>query len=80
MGRHAGHRDIEPLQSQRPGDHTNGLALVLEDRPLFDMRFEIGRELAGAIGIVPDVANRRERFARGDAVDIRSRQASSRVS
>ncbi|MNF89318.1 hypothetical protein D3C84_718360 [compost metagenome] len=42
MGLDAAQGQVEPFLPQCPQHHADGLALVLEYRPLFDMRFEIG--------------------------------------
>src|SRR5712671_5273187 len=66
----AGDRHLEPADALDALHDADGLAFGLEDRPLLDMRLEIGAELAPAGLLRAEIADAPELLAHGLAVEV----------
>ena len=70
VGFGASHRDFEPALALGAGDHADRLFLGLEDRPLLDMRLEVGLDRAPAAFRFALVADARQLRAEGVAIRV----------
>jgi hypothetical protein len=73
-----GYRDFVPALTLGAGDDADRLARRFEDRPLLDMRFEIGGDRLSADRLGTGEADSPEFGAEGDAGDRRSPRHHSR--
>src|SRR5690242_10759369 len=58
----AGQRYVKPAHALRPFDHTDLETFALQDRSLFDVQLEKGRELARAAALGSAIADLLQRF------------------
>ena len=70
VGFHSGHVDVEPTDALHPLHDADGLLLRFEDRPLLDMGFEEGADLAPAALHLAGIADPLQLLADGLAVDV----------
>ncbi len=70
MGFLPGQGQLVPALALGVGDHADGLVLGLEDRPLLDMRLEIGADRALAHRLGAGIADALQLLAHGLAVGI----------
>src|SRR6266567_5325263 len=61
---------VVPALPERAGHYADHLVFPLEDRPLLDVRFEVGVHSALADGCATGIADVMKRFTERDAIDI----------